>query len=658
MAAAQVCEFELTPLAALHCRATSRKRQWTSSMIPRSIQSQLARLRRRERLIRLAWGACLWLALVIALLLVCALTDYLIDRDQDTPWSVRYAFFGVQVAAAAVAAAVFVAWPQLRRLRDPELALWVESHESEFEDRLITAVELNRPGARTEGMSEQLIDIVTREAENLSATRHFQRVADHRRLGRGLAIVAPIVVIAAVPLLLWPELSMTLLQRQALADIDVPRLVRLESVSAKVLPVGERFQLRYQVTGPLDEHTVGEVVINAEGQPRERQELTFINKVGDGAIFGVSMPPMTTDFSYTARLADGRTRQPSEMRFVARPVVTRQEAWVMLPAYCGTTPDGKRYEQPQQGYGDVVGIRGSSVRVAIQTSKWVRGGTLEVLGPEHFEPERTEDDTGPEVVKRTVPLAIGLTGHGAEALFELRPDESAYRIVVSDEHGFVNVPAPRRSLRLVPEEPPQVTMLKDYFGPDADSDVEGIPVPIGKAIRVPYVAYGPYGLGQARLLYRVVKKQESGEKLVEPDPWTVLPLPEVVARAESGAFDPKRGIFEHSLEFDQVPFHAVPSADPRVLGRQIGGGRYFLQTGGLKDIQGQDITLHKGDQIEYCVEVFADRDVNAGRPSARSETRVTTIVDAAEWRNWLKAVLREEEQLRKLDQEQRGLFGK
>jgi hypothetical protein len=628
-------------------------------MIPRSIRSRLGRLRRRERLIRLVWGVCRWLVLAIIMLALCALTDYLIDRDQDTPWSVRYALFGVQAASAAVAAIGFVIWPQLRRLRDPQLALWVESYESEFEDRLITAVELNRPGARTEGMSDQLIALVTREAEKLSGTVTFTRVADHRRLGWGLAVLAPVVLIAIVPILLWPELSLTLLQRQALADVDVPRLVRLESVTAEVLPVGERFQILYKVHGPADANTVGEVVVNAEGQPRDRQELTFLKSLPEGAtIFGVSMPPMTADFTYTARLADGRTRMPSRVRFVARPVVTRQEAWVLLPGYCGTTPDGRRYEQPQQGYGDVVGIRGSSVRVAIQTSKWIRGGTLEILGPEHFDPDRAEDDAGPEVVKRTVPLRIGADGQYADALFELKPDESAYRIVVSDEYGFVNVPAPRRTLRLMPEEPPQVTMLKDYFGPEADSDVEGIPVPLGKAIRVPYVAYGPYGLGQARLLYRVVKKQDSGEKLVEPDPWTVLPLPEVLGRSELGVFDPKRGVFERSLEFDQVPFHAVPSADPRVLGRQLGGGRYFLQTAGLKDSQGQDLTLHKGDQVEYCVEVFADHDVHAGRPSARSETRVTTVVDAAEWRNWLKAVLREEEHLRKLDQEQRGLFGK
>src|SRR5207248_5758390 len=40
---------------------------------------------------------------------------------------------------------------------------------------------------------------------------------------------------------------------------------------------------------------------------------------------------------------------------------------------CGTTTEGKRYEQ-QQGHGDVVGIPGSSVRVAIQRSEERRVG--------------------------------------------------------------------------------------------------------------------------------------------------------------------------------------------------------------------------------------------------------------------------------------------
>jgi hypothetical protein len=401
-------------------------------------------------------------------------------------------------------------------------------------------------------------------------------------------------------------------------------------------------------------------VVSPEGQPRDRYEMTYWKPGRDGeTLFRVELPPSTLDFTHSARIADGRTRKAGHVRFVARPIVQKQDAWVQLPAFCGTNAEGKRYEQ-QQGHGDVVGIPGSSVRVAIQTQKLIRGATIEVLSPENFDPKKSEDELGPEIVKHTVPMSVDAAGWGAEAVFDLKEAYSGYRIVVSDEFGFVNVPPPRRGLRLMPEEPPQVVLLKDYFGMDADSDVEGIPVPLGKAIRIPFVAHGPYGLGMAKILYRVVPKHDSDNDAVEPGPWTKLGLPEVTATNDTGPFDPKRGVFENSGVFDPVPFHAVPSINPKLLGRQLGGGRYFLETAGLVDGKGKALQLKKGDQIEYCVEVFAERHPHSDRataPSAVSETRVTTVVDANDWRNWLKAVLREEEQLRKLDSEQRGVFG-
>jgi hypothetical protein len=630
-------------------------------MIPRTIKSSLARLRRRERLIRLVWGVSRFLAVALALLLICALTDYLIDRDRDTPWSIRYLFFGIQAGAAALGALGFVLWPQLRRLRDAELALWVESRTSRLEHRLITAVELNQPGAQIEGMSEELIAVVTREAEKMSAGIGFARVADHVRLTWGFAILAPMLLIAIVPLALWPTLSLTLLGRQALLDLEVPRLVHLESDTPPVWPIGEKLTLLYRVDGPVTEETIGEVIVAPEGQSRYSDKLTYRTRLKDGAaLFGVELPPSTIDFVYSARLGDGRTRKPGHVQFVPRPIVQKQEAWVQLPAYCGLTPDGKRYELPQ-GHGDIVGIAGSKVRVWIQTQKAITRGELQILGP-GVEATKGENDVGPEVHRGVVKLEIGATGQEAEAVFDLDPAASGYRIVVFDEHGFDNRPAPRRTLRVVEEEKPQVLLLKDYFGSDADSDVEGIPVPLGKAIRIPYVCHGTYGLGMARILYRVLPKPDSGsgDGAVEPGPWTYLPLPEVTGNDKLGPFEPKRGAFQNSDVFDPVPFHAVPSFNPKAaLGRQLGGGRVFLETGGLVDSKGKALQLHKGDQIEYCVEVFAERFPHADRPSApsaRSETRVTTVVDRDDWRDWLKAVLREEEQLRKLDADTRAVF--
>src|SRR4051794_25064005 len=95
-------------------------------MVPHSIQNNLAGLRRRERLITLAWGLACWLAIVLVLLLIGGLVDWLIDRQRDTPFRLRVGLFAVQAVVVGASALWFLVWPQLRRLPDSMLALWVE----------------------------------------------------------------------------------------------------------------------------------------------------------------------------------------------------------------------------------------------------------------------------------------------------------------------------------------------------------------------------------------------------------------------------------------------------------------------------------------------------------------------------------------------------
>src|SRR5438132_14139005 len=152
-------------------------------MVPSSIENNLAGLRRRERLLTFVWGAACWLAIVLVLLLLCGLIDWLIDRGRETPMGVRVGMFFVQAASAGVAGLLFVLWPQIRRLPDALLALWVEEKIPQFEHRLISAVQLNQPDAQLEGMSPELVAVVTREAESQTArVGGFAQVADHGRL--------------------------------------------------------------------------------------------------------------------------------------------------------------------------------------------------------------------------------------------------------------------------------------------------------------------------------------------------------------------------------------------------------------------------------------------------------------------------------------------
>src|ERR1700722_2957258 len=133
-------------------------------MVPSTIRSNLAGLRRRERLLTFVWGLACWLSVVVVLLLLGGLVDWLIDRQRDTPDEARFGIFIVQVSIAAIAALWFLVVPQVRRLPDDMLALWVEEKLG-YDHRLISAIQLNKPKARLDGMSAELVKVVTREAE-------------------------------------------------------------------------------------------------------------------------------------------------------------------------------------------------------------------------------------------------------------------------------------------------------------------------------------------------------------------------------------------------------------------------------------------------------------------------------------------------------------
>lgn len=634
------------------------------TMIPASITRQLCRLRRRERIFDLIWGGARWLTVVIALFLIAAFIDWAVDREQDTPKALRNFLSYLQIAVAGGAFFWFVLVPLARRRPDADLALCVEDKHAALHHRLISAVQLNRPDADTEGMSRELIGVVTGEAVQAARTMDFARVADPTRPKHGLALLLVAFALFAMPYLLWPETAEALLARQFGDDRDIPRRISIVPISAEVWPSGEKVLLRFRVKGPDLDRSSGVALLRAAGQAGERfaLELDKTYKVGDDeSVASALIPPSSFDFTYDAFFGDGRTKKPGRIHYVPRPVITQQTAWAVLPEFCGVRADGSRYEVVQSR-GDILGIAGSSAKVVIKTQKPIREGYLELLGPEKIETAESPGDAGPEVLKRTVPLH-GDAPDTWQATFDLRPEETGYRIIVKDEHGFENIPPPRRTVRMVPEEPPQVSLLKEQFPPTLqaflttnadDFVVEGLPLPQGGSIPIAYTASGPYGLGQARLLFRVLKKVESGNDEQPEEKWLVLPLQEVAGSEKSGPFDPRIGAFENSGAKDQIFFHAVPDGNP--LPRTLGGGRFDFKTTGIPDGKGGLVTLKIGDQIEYCIEIFADKNAKTDRPSARSETRVKTVVSFSDLERWLTDNLQEAQRIRSLDRKQRGLF--
>src|SRR5262245_43287076 len=115
-------------------------------MVPATILDKLARMRRRERMLRFAWGASRWLALALGLLALCCLLDWLIDLERDTPFALRVLLLVLQAGIGVAALIFLVLRPVGRAPSDTELALKVEEAHPRLGHRLISAVQLNQPG--------------------------------------------------------------------------------------------------------------------------------------------------------------------------------------------------------------------------------------------------------------------------------------------------------------------------------------------------------------------------------------------------------------------------------------------------------------------------------------------------------------------------------
>ncbi len=663
-------------------------------MVPRSILRQLKRLRRRERLLRVTWAAARAVSVFAAVLAAACSIDFTVDLYRDTPSWLRWGLLAGQLTLWTVGGA-FVLVQLARRLGDNELSLWIEDKVPQLGHRLISAVQLNRSGADTNGMSPAMIAAVTRQAEEQVAAADFASIADTRRLKWTVQLLAPVLLALGLSFVLWPDTVRALLARQMLDDRAIPRSVTIESARAQqVWPANEEGVLRFRVRGAFAQHLRGEVRLDLPDGDAERHELIFESTDDHGAIFLARVPPLTVDFHYRAWLKDGRTHESAGVHFEPRPIVKRQHAWVQLPAAIGLRSNGKPYEEAQKGNDVVFRLAGSSARVAIEAQKPIVGAKVEVLGPPLLgasvlaSRQRKVPGEGAvrsEVVRRSVDLEVGNDGRTAEGVFSFEPgirpellstlaaslpvggpaslpwaalylvargepmqSETAYRIVVRDQFDLENTDKPRRSIRTAPVDPPEVALLPEALPSrngqvSEDDEIEGIPILLGQRVPLAYECKASYGLSHAQLRYRVIPRTVSRDDAGDPGEGEFLHLPLGSRRGPSGR------------AFREREFFTRPSGDPDQLGDLEGGGRYDFDSSGIPNGKGGLLRLQEGDRIQFYVEVFGRADPE-GAPG-RSAVREKEVVNQRDFWAWIEKKEDHKERIRRLEEEQRGLTG-
>jgi hypothetical protein len=623
--------------------------------IPRIGLAKLASLRGKERLFHVAWGLARWLTVAIAVVAFCTFIDWRVDKNRETPFTLRVILTVLEAAALGIAGWFWLVKPWTKGPSLIRLARRVERGIPEFDHRLVTSIQLSRKKS-TGGMSPELIETVARESEALSDKHTFGRFADYRRLKWSAALVGlPLLMAATMIFAYGPGLLKVLLQRQLLMSTEIPRFNKLENNTRKLWPAGDEVTVEYIVSGRIDEKSTGRLRVKPDDLPADEYQLEYTHRLDDDhTVFAARIPHSSVNFTHRAWIGDGRTKDASQVEFVPRPVVTKTDAWVRLPEFLGKKPDGGWYET-YQSQGEITGLANSKARLRIAVQKKISEASLTLIA-------RTKDGTG-EVARQTIPmfpgsaetLPNGETEYSATVLFDLTSDLLAYSVEVKDENGFANATPPRRGIQIAPDEPPVVRLLPERYSEPGtklseEDIIEGLPIPLGGQVPIAYTCRSPQGVGRAQLRYRI---NERGT-------WATLPLKQVEATEKSGPFDPTYGTFANATYGQQVEFHAIVSPDRETMPDFLtGGGRFDFQTAELTKIteEGKVAKLEIGDRVEYYVEIY-DRNPASGRPAGRSEARIKEVLSASEVLSRLDQTRQAESKIRDLEKKQRDVFGR
>ena len=247
-----------------------------------------------------------------------------------------------QLVLAAGLAYLLLVRPWRRTPPIDDLAVHAEKAIPEFDHRLVTAMQLNRPGA------QHARHVAGAHRGGHPRGRRDGVAAQPAQAHRlppapwALAVVAAGAArCGACSSALNPTLAVVLLKRQALLGVEIPRTIHLENVTQEVWPTGAEVVIRYRVTGEYDARTmVGRLRVGPDGQP-ERRLPTLALRDGRtptaSAIFVAEAAAVVDDFNFQRPAR----RRPHPRAAAASGSSRRRrsndiEAWQLLPPYLGT----------------------------------------------------------------------------------------------------------------------------------------------------------------------------------------------------------------------------------------------------------------------------------------------------------------------------------
>lgn len=377
-----------------------------------------------------------------------AIATFFLDFLLNLPNYVRLTFLAVGLGATGWVLWRRVLRPLLVPISDDDLALFIERHHPELNDRLISAIQLSRnAGEASHFNSPELVDALVQEADQLASTIEFKRVLMGKHVGRVGAGALAVALVFGFFAWACPVHAGIHVKRMFGSTSPWPRRVEIRVLDfegrKRVIDQGtENFTIRVEVGAASDMDKPGDRIVRKvsewiRGGPADEVTLQYEFKKGEPkkeimtpkgeGFFDYTFDRVAGPFSFTVKGGDDETER-YEVVTLTPPAVDKIAVWYEFPRYLGR--ENTAAGSPIRG-GHVNAPFFTKVRFEAETNEPLSQAWL-VLGPE-----------GRETVKE-IPVVGERTLQGEFLVTEIY---SEYHLRLVAKNTLRNFTPPRKPVR-------------------------------------------------------------------------------------------------------------------------------------------------------------------------------------------------------------------
>jgi len=415
---------------------------------------------------------------------------FLLDWSLILPAGVRLVLLALGLGGFGVLAFKRIFYPLGVRITDDDLALFVERHFPELNDRLISAIQLTREPLDTgrEGAtnSPELVAALVADAEQATAQIDFKRVIVGKHVGKIALWAAAVVLALGGAGIARSDYASIYLHRVVGGSTKWPQRTHLKVLdftdNKKVWPRGEDLTIAVQV----EDHEPSKILLEYQFATGEKGRERMSPLAGKRYQF--TFTRLTGPFKFFVEGGDDITAEHS-VDIVTPPSIDSVKLFYEYPPYMrmANTPA----DRPETS-GNVVAPIGTKVRLEALTNEDLKSAVLAI----GFKGKETVSD---------VPVAKTAEGHPRllQGVFTVSETLSEYALNLTALNGLGNRDPIRFTIKGVEDRPPDI-VVKDPLGDEFVTDLCERPLEIE--------VKDDHGIARIALEYRILAQNPAKTK--------------------------------------------------------------------------------------------------------------------------------------------------